>query len=160
MEVRVLNTHSNNKKRKEVDQMSKFIKIFTNIDWNEVEAGTIVRYICSALVAINQLLTVFEKNPIPYSETAIYTVVSAILSIIVLIVNTYKNNPTSKEAIVTNKAMKALKNSSEEGPINIVRQNADGVWEIVDSVSTVTSTTQTGSTNSLLKESTEESVEK
>ena len=140
--------------------MSKFIKIFTNIDWNEVEAGTIVRYICSVLVAINQLLTVFEKNPIPYSETAIYTVVSAILSIIVLIVNTYKNNPTSKEAIVANKAMKALKNSSEEGPINIVRQNADGVWEIVDSVSTSTSTTQTGSTNSLLKESTEESVEK
>lgn len=140
--------------------MSKFIKIFTNIDWNEVEAGTIVRYICSVLVAINQLLTVFEKNPIPYSETAIYTVVSAILSIIVLIVNTYKNNPTSKEAIAANKAMKALKNSSEEGPINIVRQNADGIWEIVDSVSTSTSTTQTGSTNSLLKESTEESVEK
>ena len=106
------------------------------------------------------MLTVFEKNPIPYSETAIYTVVSAILSIIVLIVNTYKNNPTSKEAIAANKAMKALKNSSEEGPINIVRQNADGVWEIVDSVSTSTSTTQTGSTNSLLKESTEESVEK
>lgn len=140
--------------------MSKFIKIFTNIDWNEVEAGTIVRYICSILVAINQLLTVFEKNPIPYSETAIYTVVSAILSIVVLIVNTYKNNPTSKEAIVTNKAMKALKNSSEEGPINIVRQNADGVWEIVDTVSTSSSETQTGSTNSLLKESTEESVEK
>ena len=140
--------------------MSKFIKIFTNIDWNEVEAGTIVRYICSILVAINQLLTVFEKNPIPYSETAIYTVVSAILSIVVLIVNTYKNNPTSKEAIVTNKAMKALKNSSEEGPINIVRQNADGVWEIVDTVSTSSSNIQTGSTNSLLKESTEESVEK
>lgn len=140
--------------------MSKFIKIFTNIDWNEVEAGTIVRYICSILVAINQLLTVFEKNPIPYSETAIYTVVSAILSIVVLIVNTYKNNPTSKEAIVTNKAMKALKNSSEEGPINIVRQNADGVWEIVDTVSTSSSKIQTGSTNSLLKESTEESVEK
>lgn len=140
--------------------MSKLIKIFTNIDWNEVEAGTIVRYICSILVAINQLLTVFEKNPIPYSETAIYTVVSAILSIVVLIVNTYKNNPTSKEAIVTNKAMKALKNSSEEGPINIVRQNADGVWEIVDTVSTSSSKTQTGSTNSLLKESTEESVEK
>lgn len=140
--------------------MSKLIKIFTNIDWNEVEAGTIVRYICSILVAINQLLTVFEKNPIPYSETAIYTVVSAILSIIVLIVNTYKNNPTSKEAIVTNKAMKALKNSSEEGPINIVRQNADGVWEIVDTVSTSSSKIQTGSTNSLLKESTEESVEK
>lgn len=140
--------------------MSKLIKIFTNIDWNEVEAGTIVRYICSILVAINQLLTVFEKNPIPYSETAIYTVVSAILSIVVLIVNTYKNNPTSKEAIVTNKAMKALKNSSEEGPINIVRQNADGVWEIVDTVSTSSSKIQTGSTNSLLKESTEESVEK
>lgn len=140
--------------------MSKLIKIFTNIDWNEVEAGTIVRYICSILVAINQLLTVFEKNPIPYSETAIYTVVSAILSIVVLIVNTYKNNPTSKEAIVTNKAMKALKNSSEEGPINIVRQNADGVWEIVDTVSTSSSEIQTGSTNSLLKESTEESVEK
>lgn len=158
--MRFLDTHFNNKKRKEVDQMSKLIKIFTNIDWNEVEAGTIVRYICSILVAINQLLTVFEKNPIPYSETAIYTVVSAILSIIVLIVNTYKNNPTSKEAIVTNKAMKALKNSSEEGPINIVRQNADGVWEIVDTVSTSSSKIQTGSTNSLLKESTEESVEK
>ena len=140
--------------------MSKFIKIFTNIEWNEVEAGTIVRYTCSIVVAIKQLLTVFEQNPIPYSETAIYTVVSAILSIVVLIVNTYKNNPTSKEAIVTNKAMKALKNSSEEGPINIVRQNADGVWEIVDTVSTSSSEIQTGSTNSLLKESTEESVEK
>lgn len=158
--MRFLDTHFNNKKKKGRDQMSKFIKIFTNIDWNEVEAGTIVRYICSILVAINQLLTVFEKNPIPYSETAIYTVVSAILSIVVLIVNTYKNNPTSKEAIVTNKAMKALKNSSEEGPINIVRQNADGVWEIVDTVSTSSSEIQTGSTNSLLKESTEESVEK
>lgn len=83
---------------------------FTNrVDWLNVPVWTYVRYILAIVAAVNTLLNVFGINPININETQLYDVVSAILFIVILFVNTYKDNPTSPEAIESNKFMKQLK---------------------------------------------------
>ena len=81
----------------------------TNIQWLEIPISTYVRWILAIILSLNTLLTYCNINPIPFSENSIYEVVSVILNILVLIINTYKNNSTSKEALITDQIMRALK---------------------------------------------------
>ena len=84
-------------------------KFFSNIDWKNVKIEVWVRYLLMVLTLINGILTHFGKNPIPYSEDTIYQAVSDIITVIIFIVNTYKNNPTSSTAIESNEIQKAMK---------------------------------------------------
>ena len=84
-------------------------KFFSNIDWKNVKIEVWVRYSLMVLTLINGILTHFGKNPIPYSEDAIYQAVSDIITVIIFIVNTYKDNPTSSTAIESNEIQKAMK---------------------------------------------------
>ena len=84
-------------------------KFFSNIDWKNVKIEVWVRYLLMVLTLINGILTHFGKNPIPYSEDAIYQAVSDIITVIIFIVNTYKDNPTSSTAIESNEIQKAMK---------------------------------------------------
>ena len=88
------------------------LPIFMNIQWLEIPVATYVRWILAVLLSLNTVLTVFGINPIPFSEHIIYEIVSIILNVGILIVNTYKNNSTSKEALIADKIMKALKAAS------------------------------------------------
>ncbi len=89
--------------------MKKFINAFTKIDWENVQPGTIVRYVLSVVIALNFVLGLFNVTPINYDENKVYAVVSGILSVVVLFVNTYKNNSTSPEAILADEIMHQLK---------------------------------------------------
>lgn len=84
-------------------------KLTDRIDWLNIPAGTYVRYILAILAAVNALLNVFGINPINVDENELYDVISAILFIVILFVNTYKDNPTSPEAIESNKYFKQLR---------------------------------------------------
>lgn len=84
-------------------------KFFSNIDWKNVKIEVWVRYLLMVLTLINGILTHFGKNPIPYSEDAVYQAVSDIITVIIFIVNTYKDNPTSSTAIESNEIQKAMK---------------------------------------------------
>ncbi len=86
--------------------LGKFIK---NVDWLNVPVDTYFRYILAIVAAVNTLLNVFGLNPININESQLYDSISAILFIVILFVNTYKDNPTSPEAIESNKFMKQLK---------------------------------------------------
>ena len=90
-------------------------KLTDRIDWLNIPAGTYVRYILAILAAVNTLLNVFGVNPINVDENQLYDVVSAILFIAILFVNTYKDNPTSPEAIASNKYLKQLKGEKKTG---------------------------------------------
>ena len=111
---------------------TKVIPIFTNIEWLEIPVSTYVRWILTFVLSINTLFTYLGWNPIPFSEHAIYELVSLILNIAVLIVNTYKNNSTSKEALIADKIMRALKaaaTSDEEtaiGKLNDILEELNG----------------------------------
>lgn len=94
--------------------MKKFIRIFTNIDWSSISIGTYVRYILMALTIINTILTRFGITPLPVEEDQVYQVVSDVITIIILIVNTYKNNSTSPEAIKADAYLQNLKGNNVE----------------------------------------------
>ena len=103
--------------------MKKFLnntigKVVTGVDWLNVPTGTYVRYILAIVAALNTLLNVFGCNPINVDSSQLYDVVSAVLFIAVLFVNTYKDNPTSKEAIESNRYLKMLKSGESEIPKN------------------------------------------
>ena len=84
-------------------------KVVKNVDWINVPAGTYVRYILAIVAAVNALLNAVGVNPITINETQLYDVISAILFIAILFMNTYMDNPTSPEAIESNKFMYQLK---------------------------------------------------
>lgn len=88
---------------------NRILPIFTEIQWSEIPVATYVRWSLVFIITINSILTMFNCNPIPYSEEGIYMIVSYTLNIIILIVNTYKNNSTSKEALIMDQLMRALK---------------------------------------------------
>ena len=89
-------------------------RVFTNIDWANISVGTYVRYILMILGLVNLFLRLFGVNPIPFDENEVYKIVEAIYYAVVLIVNTYKDNPTSPEAIESNAYMKTLKEQHKE----------------------------------------------
>lgn len=88
-------------------------KFFINIDWTNIQVSTYVRYIIMILTVINTILTKCGLNPIGFSETEIYNVTSDLVTIIILIINTYKDNPTSKESITCTELQRAMKSSQD-----------------------------------------------
>jgi SPP1 family holin len=91
---------------------NKFINIFKQIKWLDIPATTYVRWVLAFIVCLNTVLNHLGINPISISENTLYQIISAILSVCVLIVNTYKNNSTSKEALLSDKIMHALKDAN------------------------------------------------
>ena len=88
------------------------IPTIKGIDWMNVPVYTYVRWAMAIILALNSALTALGINPIKASESSLYEVISNILSFLsmfVLIMNTYKNNSTSKEALLADQLMKALK---------------------------------------------------
>lgn len=100
------------------------VPMVRDIQWREIEIATYVRWLLAITLSINTVLTVFGINPIPFSETLVYEIVTIALNVIVLIVNTYKNNSTSMEAIITDQILRALKaaaKSDEETAIGKIK---------------------------------------
>lgn len=93
-----------------MNKIKALFNAFVNsVDWAEVSPGTWARYAAGIVVSINMILTACDMNPLPFSDDRVYVVVSSILEIFVLFMNTYKNNSTSKEAIAADGYMKLLK---------------------------------------------------
>lgn len=83
-----------------------------SIDWKEVSPAVYVRYIMSIIVVINTVLAFFDLSPVDVSEGFVYRIVSivlAVITIVVALVNTYYNNSTSKEAMVGDMVKDVLK---------------------------------------------------
>lgn len=89
------------------------VRFFINIDWAHVQVSTYVRYIIMILTIVNTILTKFDLNPISFSETEIYNITSDLITVVILIINTYKDNPTSKESITCTELQRAMKTSSD-----------------------------------------------
>lgn len=92
---------------------TKIVSFISKVDWSNVKVDTYVRYALMILSVVNMILTHFGKNPIPYSEEKIYTVLSDVFTALIMIVNTYKDNPTSKESIEYTEIQRAAKASED-----------------------------------------------
>ena len=99
-----------------------FGKVFKNVDWLNVSPAVYVRYILAIIAAINSLLNVFGVNPINVDQSQLYDVISAILFIAILFINTYKDNPTSAEAIESNKYLQMLKAGEKKKIVDDVEE--------------------------------------
>lgn len=105
--------------------MKKISNVLKAIDWKKVSPSVWARYIVGVVATINMIFTALGCNPIPYSEDKLYIVVSSILQLVVIFMNTYMNNSTSGEAITADQIMYLLKS----GLIEI-----DDMVKLIDSV--------------------------
>lgn len=99
--------------------IANFINRFMNAlmpgtDWANIKPATWFRWALAALTTINNVLIVCGVGPIDVNEDDLYFAISVVVNIVVLLVNTYKDNPTSKEGIFTNELMKILKSSKTD----------------------------------------------
>ena len=96
--------------------MKKIINFFKRVDWGSVPIDVWVRYVLMFITIINTLLTRFGLNPISASEESIYQTVSDVVTVLILLINTWKNNSVTPEAIEADKYMKELKENPTEEP--------------------------------------------
>lgn len=75
-----------------------------------MDINVIARFVALGIVLTNSVLTMFNVNPIPFSQEEAYGIVSTILTCGVTIYTAWKNNSVTKEAKMADKVMLALKN--------------------------------------------------
>ena len=81
----------------------------TNIPWKKIPPSTYVGWVMAILLSVNSILMLFGVSPINYNEDSVAKVVTLIVNVLVLIANTYNNNSTSREAVLGDKIVTALK---------------------------------------------------
>lgn len=80
----------------------------------KVSPDTIARTIILVLTLANTILTMSGKNPLPFAEEEIYTVVSTVATIAATAWAWWKNNSFTIAAIKADEYMQELKGSKEE----------------------------------------------
>lgn len=75
----------------------------------KVEKGTIIRTIVNVVTMINLGLTIAGKNPLPWSESEIYTGLSVVAEVCANLWTWWKNNSFTKPAIKADGLMKQMK---------------------------------------------------
>lgn len=75
-----------------------------------MDIKVVARFVALAIVLVNSILTIFNINPIPFSQEEVYGIVSTILTCAVAIYTAWKNNSVTKEAKMADRVMIALKN--------------------------------------------------
>lgn len=86
-------------------KLSAFLK---SIQWDKIETGTYIRYIVMILLILNTVgrrTGLFDLN---VSEDNVYGMASDILTMVMLLVNTWKNNSITDTAIAADKYLKDL----------------------------------------------------
>lgn len=81
----------------------------------KVENGTIIRTIVNIVAMVNLGLTIAGKNPLPYSETEIYTGLSVVAEVCTNLWTWWKNNSFTKAAIRADGYLKQIKNGVRNG---------------------------------------------
>lgn len=93
--------------------IGKLAHIIMAVDWKNVKLSVYVRWIAMIILVINMFLEKAGMNPIPFSGTDVYEMVSDVLTAIIFILNTYKNNSTSKEAIKADEILNEMRDQQD-----------------------------------------------
>ena len=75
----------------------------------KVEKGTIIRTVVNIVTMVNLGLTIAGKNPLPWSETEIYTGLSVAAEVAANLWTWWKNNSFTTPAIRADSFLKQLK---------------------------------------------------
>lgn len=79
----------------------------------KVKTSTIVRTALLVLAIINNLLSVFGKPVLPITDEQLELIVSTIITVVVALINWWKNNSYTKAAIEGDQLMNRLKKNTE-----------------------------------------------
>lgn len=85
---------------------------------NKISKDTIIRTVILAVALLNQILTATGKNPLPFSENEIYTIISSLATTAAALWAWWKNNSFTVPAIIADKylnELKAAKTKTESG---------------------------------------------
>lgn len=80
-----------------------------------VTAATWARTICLLVALLNSLLTAFGKSPLPIDNEQLQQLVSTLITVVVAIINWWKNNSFTKEAIEADELLARLKAENNAG---------------------------------------------
>ena len=79
----------------------------------KISKGTIIRTALLILAIINNLLSIFGKAVLPITDEQLEMVVSTVITIVVAIVNWWKNNSFTKPALEGDVLMNRLRKAGE-----------------------------------------------
>ena len=91
---------------------------------------TIARVVALGVVLLNMILSAFHINPIPCSQDEVYIIVSTLLTCLVAVFTTWKNNSITEGAKAGDKVMIAIKNS--ETTIEAVEEFLQKTKEVLE----------------------------
>ena len=77
----------------------------------KISKGTIVRTALLLLAIINNLLAIFGKAPLPITNEQLELIVSTIITVVMAVINWWKNNSFTKAAIQGDMLKDRLKNA-------------------------------------------------
>lgn len=77
--------------------------------YQPIQKDTIIRTVIAFVVIINTVLTLFDKNPFPYSTEEIEVAVAAVLDVVTTIWVWWKNNSFTVAARIGDETMKYQK---------------------------------------------------
>lgn len=77
--------------------------------YQPIQKDTIIRTVIAFVVIINTVLTLFDKNPLPYSTEEIEVAVAAVLDVVTTIWVWWKNNSFTVAARIGDETMKYQK---------------------------------------------------
>ena len=77
----------------------------------KISKDTIIRTIVLGIALLNQILTMFEINPLPFSDEEVYTAGTTIVTAVAAIWAWWKNNSITPAAIEADQQLKQLKNN-------------------------------------------------
>lgn len=77
----------------------------------KIKKGTIIRTILLAVALVNQILTIAGKSPLPISDEQIEKIVSTAITVVIAVINWWKNNSFTSLAIEADEMRKCVKKS-------------------------------------------------
>ena len=83
-----------------------------------VSKETLIRTGVLLVALVNSVLTMLNKNPLPFSDNEIYQGISAIFTVIATIWSWWKNNSFTSVAIKADEYVNALKHKDEKEKTN------------------------------------------
>ena len=78
-----------------------------------ISTDTIARTICLVFALVNQVLAIFGKNVLPFTNDEIYQTVSLVATLSTSLLAWWKNNSFTSAAIEADRLMESLKSGKE-----------------------------------------------
>ena len=91
----------------------------------KVSKETLIRTGVLILALVNSVLTMFDKNPIPFSENDIYQIASTICTVAATIWAWWKNNSFTEAAIKADEYKDALKLQEKQEKVDSKEKSID-----------------------------------